>query len=185
MAITPFEKVGPWTEADLLALPDTIQRLELLEGTLLVNPPPSTPHQLLSVNLVVALRAACPAHCVVVEAVGVRAPDNTVLIPDVLVVQREPALRNRSGIHDPADVVLVVEIVSPSSRTADRLTKPAIYAQAGIPSYWRVEPDAGPSVTAYRLEGDHYAEAGSVGPGEVLAAGEPFPLRIDPADLRP
>ncbi|SCG74694.1 Uma2 family endonuclease [Micromonospora humi] len=38
-----------------------------------------------------------------------------------------------------ADVALVVEIESPSSRRYDRLIKPTLYAEAGIPHYWRVE----------------------------------------------
>jgi Uma2 family endonuclease len=77
----------------------------------------------------------------VVEAVGVRLPDNTVFIPDVLVVARDAGLANRSGILDADDVALVVEIVSPGSRTTDRLTKPVLYALAGIASFWRVELD--------------------------------------------
>jgi Uma2 family endonuclease len=42
----------------------------------------------------------------------------------------------------------VVEIVSPSSVTMDRVTKPAVYAEAGIPVYLRVELEGrgGPEV---------------------------------------
>ena len=50
----------------------------------------------------------------------VRLPDNTVLVPDVLIAEREAVLDNTSGILDPAVVRLVAEIVSPGSRTADR-----------------------------------------------------------------
>jgi Uma2 family endonuclease len=35
----------------------------------------------------------------------------------------------------PHEVVLTVEIVSPTSVSMDRITKPALYAQAGIPFY--------------------------------------------------
>jgi hypothetical protein len=31
---------GPWTEADYLQLPDDGLRIELIDGALLVNPPP-------------------------------------------------------------------------------------------------------------------------------------------------
>jgi Uma2 family endonuclease len=185
MAMAVDTHVGPWSEEDLLALPDTAQHYELLEGTLLVNPPPSGPHQLFSLNLASILRDAGTSGLVVVEAMGVRLPDNTVFVPDILVAARDVVLANRSGILDPTDVALVVEIVSPGSRTTDRLTKPALYARAGIASFWRVELDEGPAIFAYRLEQDRYAEAGSARPGERLMVTEPFALSLDPADLRP
>jgi Uma2 family endonuclease len=83
--------MGPWSEEDLVALPDTVQRYELLEGTLLVNPPPGGPHQLVSGELFSVLRAAAPPGLVAVEAMGVRLPDNTVFIPDILVATRDGA----------------------------------------------------------------------------------------------
>lgn len=106
-------------------------------------------------------------------------------IPDVLVVARDAGLANRSGILDADDVALVVEIVSPGSRTTDRLTKPVLYARAGIASFWRVELDEGPAIFAYRLEQERYVEAGSARPGERLVVTEPFPCSFDPGDLRP
>jgi Uma2 family endonuclease len=177
--------VGPWNEEDLVGLPEDTQRYELLEGTLLVNPPPGGAHQLVSLKLAGILHRAATPGLAVVEAMGVRLPDDTVFIPDVLVVTRDVVLANTSGILDPADVALVAEIVSPGSRTIDRLTKPALYARAGIASFWRVELHDGPVIFAYRLEHDRYVETGSARPGERLAVNEPFPVTIDPGDLQP
>jgi Uma2 family endonuclease len=185
MAMAIDTHVGPWSEEDLLALPDTVQRYELLEGILLVNPPPGGPHQRVSLNLASVLRNAEIPGLMVVEVMGVRLPGNTVFIPDILVATRDVVLANDSGILDPADVALVVEIVSPGSRTTDRLTKPALYARAGIASFWRVELDEGPAIFAHRLERERYAAAGSARPGERLVVTEPFALSFDPADLRP
>ena len=58
------------------------------------------------------------------------------LVPDVTVLRPES-----SGAiwSDPADVALVVEVETPASRRFDRLLKPALYADAGIPLYWRIE----------------------------------------------
>jgi Uma2 family endonuclease len=44
--------------------------------------------------------------------------------------------RHDSPLVAPADVLLAVEIESPSSLTADRITKPAQYAALGIAHYW-------------------------------------------------
>ncbi len=185
MAMALDTHVGPWSEEDLLALPDTVQRYELLEGTLLVNPPPTGSHQRVSVKLANLLEAAAIPGLTVVVAVGVRLPDNTVFIPDVLIATRDAVLADHSGILDSAAVAMVVEIVSPGSRTTDRLTKPDVYARAGIPSFWRVELEGGPVIFAYRLDQGRYVEAGSAQPGERLSVNEPFVVSVDPADLRP
>ncbi|HVW34128.1 MAG TPA: Uma2 family endonuclease [Acidimicrobiia bacterium] len=177
--------VGPWTEEDLVGLPDDGQRYELLEGALLVNPPPGGRHQRVSLRLAGRLDAIAPDGLIVVEAMGVRIPGGSVLIPDVLVAQRDAVLANDSGILDAAVVHLLAEIVSPGSRTQDRLTKPALYAEAGIPSFWRVELDDGLAIHAYRLEGSTCVQVATARAGQRLELEEPFPISLDPADLIP
>ncbi|HEY4939068.1 MAG TPA: Uma2 family endonuclease [Actinomycetota bacterium] len=185
MAIAAGTHFGPWSEEDLVGLPDETRGYELLEGTLLVNPPPGGPHQRASGKLFALLDAITTPDYTVVEGMGVRLPGNTMFIPDVLVARRDAVLAYTSGILDPPDVALVVEIVSPGSRIMDRVSKPAVYAGVGIISFWRVELKDGPAIFAYRLEQGRYLEAGSARPGERLVAAEPFAVSIDPADLRP
>ncbi|MGR6998893.1 Uma2 family endonuclease [Yinghuangia aomiensis] len=57
---------------------------------------------------------------------------------------RTPARRQKPRLHAD-DVVLVVEIASPSTRVADRKMKPSLYAAAGIPHYWRLELEPCPA----------------------------------------
>ena len=185
MAIAAGTHFGPWSEEDLLGLPDEARGYELLEGTLLVNPPPGGPHQLVTGELFSVLRSAAIPGLAVVEGMGVRLPDNTMFIPDILVATRTAVAANHSGILDPRDVALAVEIVSPGSRIMDRLTKPAVYASVGITSFWRVELQEGPAIFAYRLEQGRYIEVGVARPGERLVVNEPFAVSIDPADLQP
>ena len=45
----------------------------------------------------------------------------------------------RVALVVPADVLLAIEIESPSSVTTDRITKPAQYAAGGIGHFWRLE----------------------------------------------
>jgi Uma2 family endonuclease len=56
-----------------------------------------------------------------------------------------------------ADVLLVVEIVSPGSEGIDTVTKRSEYAAAGIPQYWVVDQDQPQTVTMYHLDGAAYA----------------------------
>jgi Uma2 family endonuclease len=175
--------VGPWTEEDLLGLPDDGQRHEILEGSLVVSPPPAGQHQGAASRLLRRLAEHAPPRLEVVEALGVRAPAGSILVPDVLVVESEALWANGSGILEPSAVHLVVEIVSPGSVTMDRLSKPALYAQARIPSFWRVELGQGPSVFAHRLEGGSYVAEASAAPGGRLVVQRPFPVDLDPGEL--
>jgi Uma2 family endonuclease len=78
-----------------------------------------------------------------------------------------------------------VEVVSPSTVSVDRVTKPALYAEAGIPVYIRIEravPDA-PVVYVYQLEGGTYRLQASAHAGQVLVLDKPFPVSFDPAVL--
>ena len=56
------------------------------------------------------------------------------LIPAVLVVAAGAVSPGAAGA-DPADVRLVVKVVSPSSVTHDHVTKRNLYAALGIPHY--------------------------------------------------
>ena len=184
MAIVAGTHFGPWSEEDLVGLPDEARGYELLEGTLLVNPPPGVPHQRFSGKLFSVLLAAETPDLMVVQEIGIRLPDKSMFIPDILVARRDAAEANASGILDAGDVALAVEIVSPGSGIMDRLTKPAVYAGVGISSYWRVELEDGPAIFVYRLEQGRYVEVGAARPGERLVVNEPFAVSIDPADLR-
>ncbi|WP_284741025.1 Uma2 family endonuclease [Amycolatopsis sp. RTGN1] len=72
------------------------------------------------------------------------------MIPD-LVVTDEPGLKGVSLSEK--QVVLVVEIVSPSTKVKDRILKRAIYTEALIPFYLLVEPAV---ATLFALEGGEY-----------------------------
>jgi Uma2 family endonuclease len=172
-----------WTFDDLARLPEDGHRYEIVDGGLHVSPPPTPRHQLAASRLGYALTLAAPAELEVVEGVGVHL-GKSMLVPDVVVL-RSVAVLGRATVVSPADVLLAVEIVSPSSVSMDRLLKPAHYADVRIPSYWRVELDraAGPAVAVHELEGDHYRETVVVPAGETCEVSRPYRLTLDPARL--
>lgn len=176
-----LEHVGPWTEQDYFALPADRRRIELLDGSLLVSPSAGYRHQWLSSQLWFALSAAAPAGFEVLEAINVRVGPGRILIPDLAVVTTPGADRT---VADPADVVLVVEITSPGNAVVDRVLKPQLYAQAGIPSYLLIELGAeAPTAVVFRLRRGRYVPARRVGPGERLRLDEPFGVDVDLAAL--
>ncbi|CAN5161655.1 Uma2 family endonuclease [soil metagenome] len=174
---------GGWRVEDLDRLPEDGQRYEIIDGSLLMSPPPSARHQGVAGRLAALLRAAAPADLEVVEAAGVRIGSG-LLIPDVLVASSDAVWRGES-LLPATEVRLAVEVVSPSSLTSDRITKPSLYAAAGIPHYWRVETAAagGLSVVVYRLGDGIYTEHVTVPFGDTVRLAEPFPLTLAPATL--
>lgn len=168
--------VGPWTAADLAGLPDDGQRYEIIDGSLLVSPPPSTKHQLVSGRLAVFLRESAPAGLDVVEAVGLRLGSGRLLIPDV-VVATSIALMSDEPTLRPADVPLVVEVVSPSNAAMDRVFKPQLYAAGGIGWMWRAElhPDGVEIVVLELRDGQAIERTRSIG---TLRVDAPYPIEI-------
>lgn len=175
----PLERVREvWTPEDLRALNlEDWRRYEIVDGALVVSPSAGRMHEFVSGDLRAVIRAALPAGLAVIGPIGVEI-GRSYRIPDLVVV-RDSAQYGTGEIR-PGEVLLVVEVVSPGSVTTDRVTKPAQYAAAGIPAYWRVETDP-IGLTAYTLPpgADTYSVLGTWGRGQTARIAEPFPIEID------
>jgi Uma2 family endonuclease len=172
---------GPFTVADLEAMPDDGRRYELIDGELLVSPAPGWSHQEAAQTLYLILRAACPRDLRVLAApFAVRADQFNELQPDVLVAR----FVDLTELHLPRPPLLAVEVISPSSGLRDRSLKKAVYERMGVPSYWMVDPDRDrPVLTAFELRGRSYHEVAVVAGRESWNAARPFTVEIIPADL--
>lgn len=75
---------------------------------------------------------------------------------------------------------LVVEVEDAHCAAEDRLTKPASYAAAGIPSVWRVETDGAdvPVVVAHARFSGRHEQVAVAGPGQRLRVHQPFDLDV-------
>jgi Uma2 family endonuclease len=178
MTILPVRDEG-WTVDDLDLLPEDGLRYELVDGTLRVSPPPPTPHNLAATELAARLISVLDRSWRVAAPGSVRLDLHNRREPDVLVLRRGAAGLEHTP---PQDVLLAVEVMSPSSVTDDRLVKPSQYAQAGIPHYWRIEPRV-PVLVTFALDGDTYRETGRYDGPVVID--DPVRLRFRLADLLP
>lgn len=166
-----------WTVDDLDLLPDDGLRYELVDGALLVTPPPPNAHNLFANELSHLLHGVLTREWAVLAPGALEFDVHNWRSPDLLVVRREAVHRKYARPHE---ALLAVEVMSPSSVSTDRLVKPAQFAAAGIAHYWRIDP-AEPVLITHALHGDVYRETGRF-TGEVVLD-EPVALRFRLADL--
>lgn len=143
MPVSPPDLHRGWTLDDLGTLPDDGQRYELVDGGLVMTPPPTQRHQMLGDDLREQLQAAAPPGWRARLEFPLPFAADTQRTPDV-VVHRWPLQHPREDERNPvgpADVGLIVEVVSASTRRTDRFAKPGEYAEAGIGLFWRLETE--------------------------------------------
>lgn len=176
--VTTMPLHGEWTVDDLDALPDDGFRYELVDGVLLVSPSPLFPHQVGQYNLVIALAGAAPPNLRVLGApLDIRFGPTRQLQPDVVVLPRGPLTPKVQDLP-----LLVVEVLSRSTRATDLTLKRHVFEQAGVSSYWLLDPDE-PSLTVLELQGGSYVEVARAEGEQPLTVQRPFPVTLVPAAL--
>ncbi|WP_413450923.1 Uma2 family endonuclease [Georgenia phoenicis] len=168
-----------WTVDDLDRIPEDGLQYELLDGLLLVTPAPVRVHQRAIGNLHLLLRAACPPGFEVLLAPFDWRPDRrTSLQPDLLVVRDDdPGTKN---VTKP--LALAVEVLSPSTRRKDHVLKRSKYEEAGVESYWLVDPQE-PGILALDLVDGRYVTAAEVVGTDTAHLRLPFAVDVVPSAL--
>jgi Uma2 family endonuclease len=138
------ETLERWTAARVRELPDDGRRYEVVDGELLVTPAPRLPHQEAVFRLARLLddyvRRLGAAH-VFNSPADIEFDPHTLVQPDVFVVPSVDGRRPRTW-SDISQLLLAVEVLSPSTARADRTVKRRRYQRAGVPEYWIVDLDA-------------------------------------------
>lgn len=144
-----------YTAEDYWNLPEDV-RAELIDGQIYNMAPPSRLHQELVSQFTKIIGNYIDSHkggCKVYPApfaVNLDANDKDWVEPDISVICDPDKLTDRgcSGAPD-----LIIEILSPSSRKMDYITKNALYSDAGVREYWIVDPQK-ETTMVYRFEDD-------------------------------
>jgi len=153
-----------FTYRDYEALPNDGRRYEIHDGELCVTPSPSLAHQIVSARLFTHLikyleprRAGLLLYAPLDVILADRPDETTIVQPDILYIASDrTVVTSARGLE--AAPSLAIEILSPSTRTIDRVIKRRLYARYGTPSLWLVDPEAH-VIEAFVLENDRYALA--------------------------
>ncbi|MGE3181334.1 MAG: Uma2 family endonuclease [Phycisphaerae bacterium] len=134
------------TADEYFTLPDDGARYELIDGIVTMSPSASFQHQLICGEIYDQIKTIIrqiPSIGVVVfesdvllEGVGKKG--DLVYRPDLAFLSGDRSKQIKTRIRIAPD--LIVEIISPESRSLDTVTKFHDYARAGVGEYWIIDP---------------------------------------------
>ena len=194
MAMTEAPQIWPapgkWTYADYRRLPDDGRRYEVIRGFLHVSPVPPVAHQRAVGRLLLKLYDFVLDHGSGEVLLG----PFDILLPEGIAAPVQPDLVLIRAGEEPDDEaqnfqgvpVLVVEVLSPSTRRYDLGTKLGAYLEAGIPEVWFADPAAA-TIRVHGLSEDRkrYLELSRGGRGESVASRALPGLQIAVSEIFP
>lgn len=126
-----------------LALGETRDRYELVDGVVLMSPSPSFPHQRVITEVLYQLESwrRAGGAAIATSECDVRFSPSVVYRPDVVAYLAGRLPRAARTLDIAPD--LIVEIVSPGSRAMDFVTKRDDYERFGVSEYWVIDGETG------------------------------------------
>lgn len=165
------------TADEYLALGETPERYELIEGTVVMSPSPTPRHQELIAEILLQLkqwdRSAKAVR--VFPDTDIRLDPSRVYRPDISVYLRSRLPEVPDRLTLPPD--LIVEVLSASSKVIDLITKRDDYERFGVGEYWVVDAND-LRVRAWGREQSLFAERAVVGDSVASSALPGFVLDI-------
>ena len=130
------------TYADYLQFPDDNLRHEIIGGEHFVTPSPVIRHQQILGNLHFLLRQHLenePRGELFLAPSDLLLSEFDIVVPDLMYLSRERRhFLTAKNLQGPPD--LVVEILSPGTRSRDLRLKRDLYERTGVAEYWIVDP---------------------------------------------
>jgi Uma2 family endonuclease len=163
-------------------------RAELIEGEIVVTPPPDGDHEKYISRIVKQVIRQSRTDMDFSGNKGLKmrsggfCPKNH-LVPDVTFAPVERDLFGGVGSWMPCDGVAMVMEVTSTKPQADREAKRRCYARAGIPLYLLVDRDTTQVTVFSEPKDDDYREHCARPFGKAIALPEPFAFDLDTADL--
>ena len=156
--LSRVEVVERMTAADFFQYAPDDQTAELIDGVMIVSPPPLDIHERL-VGFLFTLLKMYVEYSELGEVRGsrtaVRLADDQVYEPDLLFVGRDRVeFIQEQGVFGPPD--LVIEILSASTVTYDRGAKFRVYERAGVQELWLIDPYGPAGTEFYQRQGDFF-----------------------------
>jgi len=159
------------TSAEYWKLPETNQIEELIDGEIIVTPPPLDVHQKSSIKslefCIITIKTGELRHA----PSGIHFEDGYDFEPDIFWIAPDndhcvlaPDGRYWHGAPD-----LIIEILSPSTAYRDRGVKFETYEKHGVREYWLIDPEAA-FVEVYRLENGQFIRLGVFRAGQTFAS---------------
>ena len=129
-----------WTLEELHRLPDDGNKYEVIRGELFVTPPPSVDHEEVLARLNDILTAYVRKHGLgrVYHPRAVIRFKGSEAEPDLMVRAVPPGVHGNAWEKLPPPL-LVIEVLSPTTRRRDLVTKREYYLDAGAGEYWVVD----------------------------------------------
>ena len=135
---------GDWTAEMVRALPEDGNRYEVVDGELLVTPAPTYRHQAVAFELLLRLNEylrPTGSAAVLFSPADIEFDARTLVQPDLFVYPLRKGEKPRDW-SDIDQLLLAIEILSPSTARFDRHVKRRRYQRHGVPEYWIVDIDA-------------------------------------------
>jgi Uma2 family endonuclease len=132
---------------------------EVIENQLYMAPPPNEPHQRILVSLILELGNFIKQNDlgeIRLSPYGVYLNQENAVEPDIVFISKENThLILKDGLHGAPD--LIIEILSPSNKKYDTITKKLLYEKFGVKEYWIVNPE-NKEVIGFELMQGKYTE---------------------------
>jgi Uma2 family endonuclease len=146
------------TADEFFALGETADHYELIDGVVVMSPSPVPDHGEVLAEVIFQIKTFAQTNrgVRVFPETDLRLGSGLVYRPDLLVYGPGRLVGRPEQLDSPPD--LIVELLSPSSKSADLITKRGDYDAFGVGEYWVIDP-AGVTAKAWQRSGPRMVEA--------------------------